>query len=138
MKIEIGPGGKILGTKKVSANGQVSGLTEYAGQEVIVILPGEEGVETGATNEEMFIELQKAALDHMKIAFKQYDELQNVFVSPNEAAREFMKKVAPTTFQNFIDQANTWVKEQATNAEKQFEETLNETVKKRKKAVEGK
>ena len=42
MKIDIGADGKILGTKRVSANGQISGFTEYAGAEVLVILPGGE------------------------------------------------------------------------------------------------
>ncbi len=40
MKIDIGTEGKILGTKRVSPNGQVSGLSEYAGEEVLIIYPG--------------------------------------------------------------------------------------------------
>jgi hypothetical protein len=40
MKIDIGMEGKILGTKRVSPNGQVSGLSEYAGEEVLIVYPG--------------------------------------------------------------------------------------------------
>ena len=39
MKIDIG-NGKVLGTKRVSSNGQISGFTEFACQDVLVVLPG--------------------------------------------------------------------------------------------------
>ena len=43
IKIEFESGAKVIGTKRVSAKGQVSGLTEYAGKDVMIILVPEDG-----------------------------------------------------------------------------------------------
>jgi len=126
MRIEIGPEGKIVGTKRVSANGQVSGLTEFVGQEVLIILPGRNGFDTGAGGEDMVTGFQKAAYDHIRLAFRQYKELQELYGSPAEATKEFLKKVAPSTFHNFLDQVDEWVKEQAKTAEEVIEKTQEE------------
>jgi hypothetical protein len=138
VKIDIGPGGKIIGTKRVSANGQVSGLTEFVGMEVLVILPGEEGFETGAGADDFVTDFQKAAYDQIRLAFRQYKELQNIYGSPSLATKEFLKKVAPTTFHGVLDQLDTWVKEQTSSAEKVIEKSLDESIKKRKKKPEEK
>jgi len=138
LKIDIGPGGKIIGTKRVSANGQVSGLTEFAGQEVLVILPGEEGFETGVGTDDVVTDFQKAAYDQIRLAFRQYKQLQDLYGSPSQATKEFLKKVAPTTFHGFLDQIDTWVKEQTQTAEKVIEKSLDESMKKRKKKSEEK
>lgn len=39
MKIDIGPQGRIVGTKRVSTSGQVAGLAHYAGKDVMIIVP---------------------------------------------------------------------------------------------------
>ena len=61
IKIEFESGAKIVGTKRVSAKGQVSGLTEYAGKEVMIILVPEDGTAIKPTVEYFYHELQKAA-----------------------------------------------------------------------------
>lgn len=39
MKIDIGPQGRIVGTKRVSTSGQVAGLAHCAGKDVMIVLP---------------------------------------------------------------------------------------------------
>ena len=50
-------GVKIVGTKRVSAKGQVSGLTEYAGNDVMIILVPKEGSAIKPTQEVMYLHL---------------------------------------------------------------------------------
>ena len=89
MKIELEPGAKIVGTKRVSAKGQVSGLTEYAGKEVMVILLPKEGPGIKTNAEYLYHELQKAAEEHMELAFKQSKSLREVFGTPKAAVQMF-------------------------------------------------
>lgn len=123
MKIDIG-NGKILGTKKVSQNGQISGFTEFAGREVLVVLPeGEPTVRLDA--KEYVREIQAATNEHMKLAFEQYRELKKKFATPEKATREFMEKHAPQSFKGLYDQVNVWAKDQIGRAEGKVEGALN-------------
>ncbi len=122
MKIDIG-NGKILGTKRVSANGQISGFTEYAGREVLVVLPeGEPTVRLDA--KEYVRELQAATNEHMRLAFGQYKELKKRFETPERATKEFMEKRAPKSFQGLYAKVDAWAKEQITKAETKVERAL--------------
>lgn len=40
MRIELGPEGQVIGTKRVNANGQIAGLKSFAGQDLLVVRPG--------------------------------------------------------------------------------------------------
>lgn len=123
MKIDIGSG-KILGTKRVSANGQISGFTEYAGREVVVVLPeGEPSVQLDA--KEYVRELQTATNEHMKLAFEQYKELKRKFDTPQEATRDFMTRYAPKTFQGLYEKVEAWTKETVGKAEQKVEKALH-------------
>lgn len=124
MKIDIGSEGKILGTKKVSPNGQVSGLSEYAGQEVLIILPeGQPKVRFDASD--YAAELEKAINEHMKLAFKEYKNLKDKFATPTEASKKYIRDVAPKTFHGLIDNVDKWVGEQVNRAEQRVEKALN-------------
>ncbi|HWG92040.1 MAG TPA: hypothetical protein VNZ52_14420 [Candidatus Thermoplasmatota archaeon] len=123
MKIDIG-NGKILGTKRVSQNGQISGFTEYAGREVLVVLPeGEPTVKLDA--KEYVRELQVATNEQMKVAFEQYKELKKKFDTPDRATKEFMTKHAPKNFQGLYEKVDSWVKEQVGKAETKIEARLD-------------
>ncbi|HET6403489.1 MAG TPA: hypothetical protein VFH78_02485 [Candidatus Thermoplasmatota archaeon] len=123
MKIDIG-NGKVLGTKRVSPNGQISGFTEYAGQEVLVVLPGSDtDVKLGA--KDLVREVQIATNEHMKVAFHQYKELKQRFETPERATKEFLQKHAPKNFQGLFEQVEGWVKEQVDKAEEKIEVRLH-------------
>lgn len=109
MRIDIGRGGKILGTKKVSPNGQVSGLKDYAGREVLVILPGESGSDGP---EEFASEFQQLMQDQMNLAFKQSQWLSEKYGSPYEAVREFVRTATPGAGKNLQEIFDEWVKQQ--------------------------
>jgi hypothetical protein len=110
MKIEFEKGAKILGTKKVSGNGQVSGLTEYAGKEVMIIMLPKEGKAVKPTPEYVLSELEMAINEHMKLAFKQYKRLEEMYGSPEDATRQFIKKMAPKSTHAMIDDVDKWLK----------------------------
>jgi len=76
MKIDIGAEGKILGTKKVSPNGQVSGLSEYAGEEVLIIYPGPREPRIRMDAKDYVHEVEKAVQNQMRSAFRQYKVLK--------------------------------------------------------------
>ncbi len=109
MKIELEAGAKILGTKKVSGNGQVSGLTEYAGKEVMVILIPKSGKGVKPSPEYVISELEAALNEHMKLAFKQYKKLEEMYGSPEDATRQFIKKMTPKQSHALIDDVDKWL-----------------------------
>lgn len=123
MKIDIGRG-KILGTKTVSSNGQISGFTEYAGQEVLVVLP-EEGTEVEPEAREIVEEITLATREQMKQAFREYEELKRRFEGPSEATREFLDENAPGSFRGLYDRIEHWVQSQANQAEDRVKEAID-------------
>lgn len=118
MKIDIGPGGKILGTKRVSNNGQVSGFTEYAGREVLVILPGDETPVVRKDAKDILHEVETVVEEQMQIAFREYQNLRHKFKTPENAARSFLEKTSPKRLQGVIEKTDSWIKEQAGAFEK--------------------
>ena len=113
MRIDIGRGGKIIGTKKVSPNGQVSGLKDLAGREVLVILPGESG---GEGPEEFASEFQSLMQDQMGLAFKQYNWLSDRYPTPYEAMREFVRSATPVAGKSLQEMFDDWVNSQKKRA----------------------
>ena len=94
----------------MSPNGQVSGLREYAGREVLIVLPGEPG--SGAYPEDTFSEFQRLALNQMQMAFDQNKWLRDRFTNPYEAVQEFMKSIAPPNMKSFMELMDVWMKQQ--------------------------
>jgi uncharacterized protein YeaO (DUF488 family) len=109
MKIEFESGAKIVGTKRVSAKGQVSGLTEYAGKEVMIILIPKDGEAIKPTHEYLYHELRNAAEEQMELAFKNYKKLQEVFGTPDAAVKQFFEKYTPESVQKMQDSLQEWV-----------------------------
>jgi hypothetical protein len=111
MQLEIGPDGKIIGTRRVSPNGQVSGLTEYSGREVLVILPGRSA--TGAAHpwfsEE---EVTRLVNEQIRRAYDQYRILQDTYSTPWEATRSFMEAVFGGRSPDLLAEVDRWIKSQ--------------------------
>lgn len=122
MKIDIG-NGKILGTKEVSSNGQISGFTEYAGREVLVVLPEDDtAVEPDAR--EVVQEVTLATREHMKSVFDEYEQAKERFQGPGDATRRFLEENTPQTFQGLYDRVEDWVQGQVTEAEDRVKEAI--------------
>lgn len=126
MKIDIGREGKILGTKKVSPNGQVSGLSEYAGEEVLVIYPGPSEPRIRMDARDHMHEVEKAVSNQMRHAFQQYQGLKARFGDEASATREFLRTKSPQSFRGLIDNVDSWVSDQLAKAEKKVSEKLKE------------
>ncbi len=130
MKIEFEPGAKIVGTKRVSAKGQVSGLTEFAGKDVMIILVPKEGPAIKPTHEYLYHELQKAAEEHMKIAFKNTQNLSKIFGTPDAAVKQYFEKYTPDTVQEMISGMEKWLENFRTEVIKgQLEDLVNKQMK---------
>ncbi len=127
MKIEFEAGAKIVGTKRVSAKGQVSGLTEYAGKEVMVILIPDEGPAIKPNMEYFYHELRRAAEEHMEMAFKRSKQLSDVFGTPDAAVKQFFEKYTPESVQKMKDDLDKWLKNFAVD---EFRKQIEELIKK--------
>ncbi len=90
MRIELGTGGKIIGTRKVSPNGQVSGLKEFAGRELLIVLPGEETAESSSGFNPYLKGLEEIIKEQVDQALEQYAALQKAYTAPMEVATEFL------------------------------------------------
>jgi hypothetical protein len=94
MRIELGSGGKIVGTRRVSPNGQVSGLKEFAGQEVLVVIPGE--AEKGFTGPDDYLkDLESVIQEQVRHSLDQYLALQKVYTAPLETAKTLLESRKP-------------------------------------------
>jgi hypothetical protein len=115
MRLDIGPDGKIIGTRRVSPNGQVSGLSDFSGQEVLVILPGRS--EAGAPPQwPASDELTRMVGDQIRQAYDRYRILQETYATPWEATRSFMEGIFGTRSPDLMDEVDRWVKNQVRGA----------------------
>lgn len=126
MKIDIGTEGKILGTKRVSPNGQVSGLSEYAGEEVLIVYPGPKEPRIRKDPEDYVKEMENAVKEQMKGAFRQYKVLKAKYRDEAAATGEFIRAKSPQSFLGLIDSVDDWVRVQVGRAEKKVAVKLGE------------
>ena len=101
-------------------------MTEYAGKEVMVILVPKDGKAIKPTVEYFYHELQKAAEEHMELAFKTSQQLKDTFESPEAAVKQFFEKYTPESVQNLRDDMEKWLKVFMSDTLKgQMEELIN-------------
>jgi hypothetical protein len=124
LKIDIGADGKILGTKRVSANGQISGFTEYAGAEVLVILPGGSVPVVRRDAKDVLEDLEKLVEARMQLAFQEYKSLRGRFSSPRQAAKQFVKSLPTPNIKGVVQRADAWLREQADEVTEKVQERL--------------
>jgi hypothetical protein len=115
MRLDLGPDGKIIGTRRVSPNGQVSGLSDYSGREVLVILPGtaEPSSASAWPGSEEFTRLVG---EQIRDAYERTRILQENYATPWEATRSFMKTVFGTQAPDLMAEVDRWVKGQVREA----------------------
>lgn len=112
MKIDIGTDGRILGTKRISPNGQVSGFTEYAGLDVLVILPGGRQPVVRRDAHDLLAEAEILVRQQMELAFRRYEKLKSRFRTPELATRTFLRQLRGTRVRGLVAKADEWVREQ--------------------------
>ncbi|MGA8542480.1 MAG: hypothetical protein WB947_02920 [Thermoplasmata archaeon] len=115
MKLDIDPDGKIIGARRVSPNGQVSGLSEFAGREVLIILPGSSGANS-ATPWPGSEEFTRLVSEQIRQAYDQYRILQETYATPWEATRSFMEAVFGGGVPDPLADVDRWVKSHVRNA----------------------
>ena len=104
MKLEIDRGSRIVGTKRVSVGGQISGLKKYEGREMLLILLPEEGGISIApiTAPEVIRNAQEFIGRGMENLWEKHPFIKTRFNSYDEALRDFMNKYG-------VEQVNTVV-----------------------------
>ena len=111
MRLDIGADGKIIGARRVSPNGQVSGLTEYAGREVLVILPGgsDGGSAPPGSNVE---EITRMVNEQIRQAYDRYRILQETYATPWDATRSFMQGLYGWRTPDLVAEVDRWIRDQ--------------------------
>ncbi len=111
MRLEIGPDGKIIGTRRVSPNGQVSGLTEFAGREVLVILPGSsDGTSVPSWGSPEAV--AQLVEEQMRQAYHRYELLQKLYATPWEATRSFVQSTFGSLRPDLAADVDRWIQDQ--------------------------
>ncbi len=115
MRLDLGSDGKIIGTRRVSPNGQVSGLSEFVGREVLVILPGagESNDSTPWSGPEGLAQLVN---EQIRQAYQRYQSLQEMYSTPWEATRSFLQSAFGAQVPDVLAQVDRWVKSQVQDA----------------------
>jgi len=111
MRIDIGPDGKIIGSRRVSPNGQVSGLSEFSGREVLVILPGTSESNYGSPWPSGD-EVTRMVSDQIRQAYERYGALQEAYATPWEATRSFMERAYGGLVPNLMAEVERWIQSQ--------------------------
>jgi len=72
-------------------------------------------------------EFQKLVNDRMKLAFKQYKDLRELYGTPRKATLDFMKSVSPKNIQDLIENVDKWIEDQTNELESTVEHELEKT-----------
>ena len=112
MKIDIGPDGKILGTKRVSPNGQVSGFTEYAGRDVLVVLPGDRVPVVKRDVGDVVRHTESLLRDRMAQAQREYRRFRSQYPTPEAAVKAFVGNIRGRDLHGLLDRAEDWIRDQ--------------------------
>lgn len=75
MRIDLSPQGQVVGTRKVLENGQVHGLAEHAGKEVLIVVPNGRPIVKNTMTDYVH-EWQKIAQRNAKRAAKEFQTFQ--------------------------------------------------------------
>ena len=111
MRLDIGPDGKIIGTRRVSPNGQVSGLSDLAGREVLVILPGSSDGTSPPPWANME-EVTRLVGEQIRQAYDRYHVLQETYATPWEATRSFMEGIFGGQAPDIMAEVDRWIRNQ--------------------------
>lgn len=91
MRIDLSPQGQVVGTRKVSENGQVSGLSEQAGKEVLILVPNGRPIVKNTVADYVH-EWQRIAERNAKRAQKEFLALQKKLPKNRQAALKMAKE----------------------------------------------
>lgn len=90
MRIDLRPQGKVVGTRKVSENGQVHGLSEHAGKEVLILVPNGRPIVRNTVADYVH-EWQRIAQRNTKRAVKEWEAFQKKLPRNRQAALRLAK-----------------------------------------------
>lgn len=104
MRIDIGPQGQIVGTKRVGAEGQIAGLSDHAGKDVLVLVPdGRASFHFGI--QDYLLDLRKTAQRNVKKARAEIKRIEGRLPqwSRLDAARARLESLKPANVQALVE-----------------------------------
>jgi hypothetical protein len=92
MRIDIGPHGRIIGTKRVAASGQIAGLGHYAGKDLLLLAP-EGHPKVAFSAREQLLSWQKAAAKSVEDALEAVQAARAKLPTPRASLQKVQRKV---------------------------------------------
>lgn len=123
MKINVGPRARIVGTKRVSSEGAVRGLSEFEGREVLIVVPSRTP-QTSPTMEDYWIELRRLAETQGRKALQEYKQLRKRYGKTRLPLTKDLLAVAPPSLHPSIKKADVWLRAQAEALERRADRLL--------------
>ncbi len=123
MKIDVGTQARVVGTKKVSPKGTVAGLAEFAGRDVLVVVPSQTPRYV-TTASDLLTQARTEVRRQGKAALKGYRTLRLRYLRQQTPVAGRLLGVSPERARPTIKKADAWVRASAERLEKGAERLL--------------
>lgn len=121
MRIELGPEGQVIGTKRVNANGQIGGLKSFAGQDLLVVQPGHHA-EFRHTMRDRIHQARSLLAEQARATREEAQHLAKTLRAEGGLQKAYEAYVE-TPLKESLSTTRTWVKDQRQEMEARFEAT---------------
>lgn len=123
MKINIGPQARIVGTKKVGPRGTVAGLSEFAGRDVLIVVPTQAPRYT-PTASDVLVQVRSTAAKQGRELLKEYRSFRQRYFKKAVPGTGKLLEVSPAALRPRIRQADAWVRQRAQRFEERADKLL--------------
>lgn len=123
MKINVGSQARVVGTKKVNAQGSVAGLREFAGQDVLIVVPSETP-RYSTTATDLLEQARSRAVTTGRMALKEFQSFRQRHLRTQVTGTARVLEVAPPKARPVIRKADAWVRASAAKIERRAEQLL--------------
>lgn len=123
MKINVGPKARVVGTKKVTPQGTVAGLREFAGRDVLIVVPSQVP-RYGVTAADLLEHARDRAVKGGRRALREFQAFRGRHLRTQVTGTQEILRLAPVKARPAIRKADAWVRASAARVEKRAEELL--------------
>lgn len=119
MRIELGPEGQVIGTKRVNTNGQIGGLKSFAGQDLLVVQPGQKA-EYKLTMQDRLHQARAIVAEQARATREEVEHLLKTLRSDGGVKKAYETYVE-TPLNTSLSTTRTWVKDRREQLEARWE-----------------
>jgi hypothetical protein len=123
MNINVGSEARVVGTKRVSPQGSVAGLREWAGQDVLVVVPSRTP-RFSRTPDDLLAWASKRAREAGRRALAEYHAFREEHLRSSVPGSDILLSWAPARTRPGIRRADAWVRASAQRIERRAEALL--------------